>query len=92
MPETFGKRQRKDVKARKAAAREERRVARNQRRAPRESSASRGWPILPITKRSAHGPSVTGASQIECNRGFGAQFATSGSLEPAMSRRPGEQQ
>jgi hypothetical protein len=32
MPETFGKRQRQGVKARKAAAREERRIARNQRR------------------------------------------------------------
>jgi hypothetical protein len=35
MPETFGKRQRQGVKARKAAAREERRVARNQRREER---------------------------------------------------------
>jgi len=32
MPDTFGKRQRRDVQARKAAAREERRVARAQRR------------------------------------------------------------
>jgi hypothetical protein len=32
MPETYGKRQRQGVKARKAAAREERRIARNQRR------------------------------------------------------------
>jgi hypothetical protein len=35
MPETFGKRQRQSVKARKAAEREERRVARNQRREER---------------------------------------------------------
>jgi hypothetical protein len=35
VPETFGKRQRGVVKARKAAAREERRLARNQRRAER---------------------------------------------------------
>jgi hypothetical protein len=35
MPETFGKRQRQSVKARKAAEREERRVARNQRREAR---------------------------------------------------------
>jgi hypothetical protein len=35
MPETFGKRQRREVKAKKAAAREERRLARNQRRADR---------------------------------------------------------
>jgi hypothetical protein len=32
MPETYGKRQRQGVKAKKAAAREERRIARNQRR------------------------------------------------------------
>ena len=35
MPETFGKRQRQGVKARKAAAREERRVARNRRKEAR---------------------------------------------------------
>ena len=35
MPETFGKRQRQGVKARKAADREERRVARAQRREAR---------------------------------------------------------
>ena len=37
MPETYGKRQRGVVKARKAAAREERRLARQQRRADRAS-------------------------------------------------------
>jgi hypothetical protein len=37
MPESFGKRQRHDAKAKKAAAREERRLARNQRRADREA-------------------------------------------------------
>jgi len=37
MPETYGKRQRQGVKARKAAAREERRVARNQRKEARAS-------------------------------------------------------
>ncbi len=35
MPESFGKRQRRDVTARKAAAREERRLARNKRREDR---------------------------------------------------------
>ena len=35
MPETFGKRQRRQVKERKAAAREERRLARHQRREDR---------------------------------------------------------
>jgi hypothetical protein len=37
MPETFGKRQRENVKARKAAAREERRIARNTRKEGRAS-------------------------------------------------------
>ncbi len=37
MPETFGKRARKDVKAKKAAAAEERRLARAQRRRDREA-------------------------------------------------------
>jgi hypothetical protein len=35
MPDSFGKRQRKDVKTKKAAAREERRLARAQRNADR---------------------------------------------------------
>ncbi len=35
MPESVGKRQRRDAKAKKAATREERRVARNQRREDR---------------------------------------------------------
>jgi hypothetical protein len=37
VPESFGKRQRRDVTARKAAAREERRIARNKRREDRAS-------------------------------------------------------
>jgi hypothetical protein len=37
MPESYGKRQRNQVKAKKATAREERRLARNQRRADREA-------------------------------------------------------
>ena len=37
MPETYGKRQRQGVKAKKAAAREERRIARAQRREARAS-------------------------------------------------------
>jgi hypothetical protein len=53
MPETFGKRQRKDVKARKAAAAEERRLARAQRRRDREAGL-----IEP-------GPPVATAEEIE---------------------------
>ena len=37
MPDSFGKRQRDATKARKATAREERRVARSKRRADREA-------------------------------------------------------
>jgi hypothetical protein len=40
MPDSFGKRHRDDVKARKAAARDARRVARTQRRAARDESGS----------------------------------------------------
>lgn len=39
MPDSFGKRQREQVKGKKATAREERRLARNQRRAQRASGA-----------------------------------------------------
>ena len=35
MPETYGKRQREGVKAKKAAARQDRRIARNERREAR---------------------------------------------------------
>jgi hypothetical protein len=53
MPETFGKRARKDVKAKKAAAAEERRLARAQRRRDREAGL-----IEP-------GPPVATAEEIE---------------------------
>lgn len=39
MPDSYGKRKRRDVKARKAAAREERRLARNRRRSQRAAGA-----------------------------------------------------
>ncbi|MDH4104429.1 MAG: hypothetical protein OEV29_13780 [Thermoleophilia bacterium] len=46
MPESYGKRQRQDVKARKAAAREERRLARAKRDADREAGlVEAGTPI-----------------------------------------------
>ena len=46
MPESYGKRQRQDVKARKAAAREERRVARAKRDADRAAGlVEAGTPI-----------------------------------------------
>jgi hypothetical protein len=49
MPDTFGKRQRNSVKVRKAAAREERRVARNRRRANREAGLPEDYdPDAPV--------------------------------------------
>jgi len=46
MPESYGKRQRQDVKARKAAAREERRLARAKRDADRAAGlVESGTPI-----------------------------------------------
>jgi hypothetical protein len=44
MPETFGKRQRKDVKDRKAAAAEQRRLARAQRKHDREAGLIEAGP------------------------------------------------
>ena len=44
MPDSFGKRQRREVKAKKAAAREGRRVARNQRREDRAAGIVTGGP------------------------------------------------
>ena len=60
MPESYGKRQRQDVKARKAAAREERRVARVQRDADRAAGlVEAGTPI------EASDPAVLGLSDDE---------------------------
>jgi hypothetical protein len=47
MPETYGKRQRGAVKAQKAAAREERRLARNRRKANREAGLPDDWMAPP---------------------------------------------
>ena len=44
MPDSYGKRQRRDVKAKKAVAREERRVARNQRREDRAAGLIEAGP------------------------------------------------
>lgn len=46
MPESYGKKKRRDVKSRKQADREERRVARNQRRADRAAGLiEKGPPV-----------------------------------------------
>ena len=55
MPESYGKRQRKDVKARKAAAREERRLARAKRDADRAAGL-----VEPGTPVEATDPAVLG--------------------------------
>jgi hypothetical protein len=46
MPDSFGKRARRDVKAKKAAAREERRVARNRRREDRAAGIIEAGPPI----------------------------------------------
>jgi hypothetical protein len=46
MPETFGKRQRTNVKQKKAADREERRVARAQRKSDREAGIIEAGPPI----------------------------------------------
>jgi hypothetical protein len=46
MPDSFGKRARRDVKARKAAAREERRVARARRREDRAAGLIEAGPPI----------------------------------------------
>jgi hypothetical protein len=54
MPESYGKRQRKTAKANKAAAREERRVARAQRNADRAAGLIEGRPGgLPFSRDGA---------------------------------------
>jgi hypothetical protein len=54
VPESYGKRQRGAVKAKKAAAREERRMARNQRRADRAAGQEHDWlgepPEIPLVE------------------------------------------
>ena len=46
MPDSMGKRQRRDVKARKAAAQEQRRLARNQRKSDRAAGLIEAGPPL----------------------------------------------
>jgi hypothetical protein len=48
MPDSFGKRHRDEVKARKAAARDARRVARTKRRAAGPSGSSSEDPMVPF--------------------------------------------
>lgn len=69
MPDSMGKRQRRDVKARKAAAIEERRLARKQRAADREAGViERGTPIEaaePIEGEWVPGPDLDPDSYVD---------------------------
>jgi hypothetical protein len=71
MPESYGKRQRQDVKARKAAAREERRLARAQRDADRAAGiVETGTPI------EATDPAVLGLPDDEVDPGAAPASST----------------
>jgi hypothetical protein len=66
MPESFGKRQRRDANAKKAAAREARRVARAQRRKDREAGLIEpGPPIGPAEQSEWLVGPVPGGSEAE---------------------------
>ena len=56
MPDSFGKRQRREVKAKKAVAREERRVARAQRREDREAGLIEPGTPIEENDPEAYGP------------------------------------
>jgi hypothetical protein len=65
MPETFGKRQRENVKQRKAAAREERRVARAQRKSDREAGLIEAGSPIQANEPFEDDFSVPGADEPE---------------------------
>ena len=59
MPDSYGKRQRRDVNQKKAAAREERRMARSQRRKDREAGLiEKGTPLGPAEQSEWLGDDV----------------------------------
>lgn len=81
MPDSFGKRKRRDVKAKKAAAREERRLARAKRREDRAAGVLEpGTPIaaneeedpFPRRRASSDEPSAEGAGAEEAEPAEGA--------------------
>jgi hypothetical protein len=64
MPESYGKKKRRDVKTRKAADREERRVARNQRRADRAAGLIEKGPPVEAADPTDYGlPDVEAESE-----------------------------
>ena len=65
MPDSFGKRQRRDAKAKKAVAREERRVARNQRRADRAAGVLEPGPPVGPPEQSEFLPSALDGEPAE---------------------------
>lgn len=60
MPDSMGKRRRRDVKARKAAAREDRRLARAKRQADREAGLLEPGPPIAPAEPAALGLGPTG--------------------------------
>jgi hypothetical protein len=56
MPETFGKRERRKVQERKAAARDDRRIARNRRRQGLPAEMPRYDPFAQMPEPSPEGP------------------------------------
>jgi hypothetical protein len=67
MPDSYGKRQRRDVNQKKAVAREERRMARAQRRKDREAGLiEKGTPVGPAEQSEWLGDEVEpAAGEIE---------------------------
>jgi hypothetical protein len=65
MPDSFGKRQRRDVNARKAAAREERRVARAARRRDRAAGLIEAGPPIGPAEQSEWLPGRDEESETE---------------------------
>jgi hypothetical protein len=64
MPESYGKKKRRDVKSRKAADREERRVARNQRRSDRAAGLIEKGPPVEAADPTEYGlPAVEAESE-----------------------------
>jgi len=69
MPDSFGKRQRREVKAKKAAAREERRLARNQRRHDRAAGIlDVGAPVAESREDGLDAELEAGSKQSEPER------------------------
>ena len=65
MPDSFGKRQRRDVTAKKAAAREERRLARAARKKDREAGLIEAGPPIGPAEQSEFLPGGGASVEVE---------------------------